>query len=84
MLMQGMRKGLTGIVAKYILKNKDELNICGVSLDHTLLDKALEEISEKMEKADKLHNQTAYQNAKSVYQDALKAKEMKQTLIGPW
>ena len=47
-------------------KNKDELNASGVSSEHTSLDEALQEISQKMEKADKLHNQITQKNAKSV------------------
>ena len=45
-------------MAKYKQKNEDELNASGVSREHTLLDEALEEISEKMEGANKLHKQT--------------------------
>ena len=44
-------------------KNKDELNASGVSPEHTSVDKVLEEFSEKMEEADKLHNQTNQENA---------------------
>ena len=59
-----MRERLTGIVVKYKEPNKDELNASGISPDNTSLDEALEEISEKMEEADKLHDQTTQEKAK--------------------
>ena len=46
---RSVRERLTGIVTKYKQKIEDELNVSGVSREHTLLDEALEEISEKME-----------------------------------
>ena len=58
-----MREKLPGILVKYKQKNKDELNASGVSPEHTSVDKVLEEFSEKMEQADKLHNQTTHENA---------------------
>ena len=68
-------------MAKYKQKNEDELNASGVSREHTLLDEALEEISEKMEGANKLHKQTTQQNTKNVQQDALKAQETRQLAL---
>ena len=56
---RSVREKLPGIVVKYKQKNKDELNASGVSP----VDKVLEEFSEKMEEADKLHNQTNQENA---------------------
>ena len=76
-----MRERLTGIVVKYKQKNEDELNASGISPEHTSLDEALEEISEKMEEADKLHNQTTQENAKNVQEDALKVQEMRQLAL---
>ena len=64
--MQCQWERLTGIVVKYKQKNKDELNASGVSSEHTSLDEALQEIGQKMEEADKLHNQITQKNAKSV------------------
>ena len=64
--MQCQWERLTGIVVKYQQKNKDELNASGVSSEHTSLDEALQEIGQKMEEADKLHNQITQKNAKSV------------------
>ena len=64
--MQCQWERLTGIVVKYKQKNKDELNASGVSSEHTSLDEALQEIGQKMEGADKLHNQITQKNAKSV------------------
>ena len=51
-----MRERLTGIVVKYKQKCKDELNASALSPEHTSLDEALEEISEKIEEADKLQS----------------------------
>ena len=76
-----MRERLTGIVVKYKQKCKDELNASALSPEHTSLDEALEEISEKIEEADKLHNQTTQENARSVRQDALKAQEIRQLAL---
>ena len=42
-------------MVKYKQKSKDELNASDLSPEHTSLDEALEEISEKTEEADKLH-----------------------------
>ena len=78
---RSVRERLTGTVVKYKQKSKDELNASGVSAEHESLDEALEEISEKMEEADKLHNQTTQENAKNVQQDALKAQEMRQLAL---
>ena len=64
--MQCQWERLIGIVVKYKQKNKDELNASGVSSEHTSLDEALQEIGQKMEEADKLHNQITQKNAKSV------------------
>ena len=64
--MQCQWERLIGIVVKYKQKNKDELNASGVSSEHTSLDEALQEIDQKMEEADKLHNQITQKNAKSV------------------
>ena len=68
-------------MVKYKQKNKDELNASGISPEHTSIDEALEEICEKTEEADKLHNQTTQENAKNVQQDALKAQEMRQLAL---
>ena len=76
-----MRERLTGIVVKYKQKCKDALNASALSPEHTWLDEALEEISEKIEEADKLHNQTTQENARSVRQDALKAQEIRQLAL---
>ena len=62
--MQGWWERLTGIVVKYKQKSKDALNASALSPEHTSLDETLEEISEKTEEADKLHNQTTQENAK--------------------
>ena len=78
---RSVRERLTGIVVKYKQKNKDELNASGFSPEHTSFDETLEEISEKMEEADELHNQTTQENAKNVQQDALKAQEMRQLAL---
>ena len=51
-----MRERLTGIVVKYKQKCKDKLNASALSPEHTSLDEALEEISEKIEEADKLQS----------------------------
>ena len=64
-----MRERLTGIVAKYKQKYKDELNASGVSPEHTSLDEVLEEISEKMEEADKLHTKTTKEMQKLFNQE---------------
>ena len=64
--MQCQWERLIGIVVKYKQKNKDELNASGVSSEHTSLDEALQQIGQKMEEADKLHNQITQKNAKSV------------------
>ena len=52
-----MRKRMKSHCRKFKQKNKNELNASVVSPEHTSLDEALEEISEKMEEGDKLHNQ---------------------------
>ena len=78
---RSVRERLTGVVVKYKQKNKDELNASDVSPEHTSLDEASEEISEKMEETDKLHNQTTQENAINVQQDALKAQEMRQCAL---
>ena len=68
-------------MVKYKQKNKDELIASGISSEHTSIDEALEEICEKTEEADKLHNQTTQENVKNVQQDALKAQEMRQLAL---
>ena len=78
---RSVRERLTGIVVKYKQKCKDELNASALSPEHTWLDEALEEISEKIEEADKLHNQTTQENARNVRQDALKAQEIRQLAL---
>ena len=56
-------------------KNNDERNTSSVLPEHTSLDEALEEINEKMEETDQLHNQRTQKNPKNVQQDVLKTQE---------
>lgn len=72
-----MKEWLTGIAAKYKQKYEDEVNASNLSPEHT----SLEEISKKMEQADKLHNQIIQENVKSVQQDAPKAQEIRQLTL---
>lgn len=76
-----VRESLTGILAIYKQKNKDELNTSGVFPEHTSVEEVLEKVREKMEKSNKLHNQTIQRNAKNPQQNILEALEIRQLAL---
>ena len=76
-----VRGSLTGILAIYKQKNKDELNTSGVFPEHTSVEEVLEKVREKMEKSNKLHNQTIQRNAKNPQQNILEALEIRQLAL---
>jgi len=78
---RAVRERVGVIVARYKQKDRDELAASGISPNHTTLDDALQEISQKMDEAEKLHDQTTQQNLQKVQQEAKKAQEMRQTAL---
>lgn len=78
---RAVRERVGVIIVKHKQKSRAELVASGISPDHTALDDALEEISEKMKEAEEVHTEATQEKTQKIQQDALKAKEMRQQAL---
>jgi len=78
---RAVRERVGAIVKRHKQKNTDELKASGVSPEHTSLDDALEEITQKMVEAEKYHDETTQQNVQKNQQEAQKAEETRQLAL---